>query len=96
MDVLSDDIGMRGEGSYTIKKVRGQEYLYRIHYVKGKQKWEIVGNVKDLDARDPHLIKFRADMLGKQTKELFEKYLSGSIDKAKAKGELMKLLDTIE
>jgi hypothetical protein len=89
----AEDIELRGEGFYTIKKVGNQEYLYKVHYEKGKPVWDIVGNVKDMDPKDPNLAKARAVMLSKEAKDIFEKYCCGLIDKTKARNELTKLLD---
>ena len=88
---LSLDIGM--VGSYTIKRTKNQDYLYKIYYEKGKQKWEIIGNVRDLDPKDPKLAKARAAKLGKEASAILERYFTGAIDKNKAKTELMKLLE---
>ena len=81
------------DGSYTIQKKRDQEYLFRVFYESGKQRWEKVGNVRDLDPKDPNLVKARSVILGKKAKQIIELYLSGKIDKTKAMNEFKKLLD---
>ncbi len=90
--MVSEDIGMAGH--YTIKKIKNQEYLYKISYDKeGKQKWDIIDNVKDLDPKHQGLIEAKTVILGKQVRKILHRYLSGSIDKVKAKAELIKLLE---
>lgn len=93
MTRLAIDEDLRGEGAFTIKRVGNQEYLYKVSTVKGKQKWEIMGNVKDLDPKEPNLVKARTIQILKEVKPILEKYLSGKLDKEKAKSELSKLLD---
>lgn len=46
-----------------------------------------------MDSKHPGLIEARTVILGKKAKEILWKYLSGSIDKARAKAELLKLLE---
>jgi hypothetical protein len=90
---VSEDIAMRGEGSYTIKKISGQEYLYKGYYEKRKLKWKLLGNVKELDPKDPNLIKAKVVNTGREAKEIIERYYSGKLDKEKAVNEFKKLLE---
>jgi len=86
-----------GEGSYTIKTVKGRQYLCRVYYDKqGKQVWETSGNVKDIKPSDPNylnLIKAQGVRFAKEARDIYEQYRSGKIDKTKAKSELNKLLE---
>ncbi len=41
----------------------------------------------------PNLAKAKALLTSKETREIFEKYYSGKLDKEKGKIELLKLLD---
>ncbi|AIF83027.1 hypothetical protein NTE_00952 [Candidatus Nitrososphaera evergladensis SR1] len=93
----ADDLIMHQEtkakGAYTVKKLGQQEYLYHITRVAGKQKWRLLGNVKDIDAKDPNLIKARAVTALPYARSVIERYLAGDIDKAKAKSELARVID---
>lgn len=81
------------KGGYTVKKLGQQEYLYHIVRVAGKQKWHLIGNVKDIDAKDPELVKARAVTALPYARAIIEKYLAGEIDKAKAKSEMSGVID---
>lgn len=81
------------KGAYTVKKLGQQEYLYHIIRIAGKQKWQLLGNVKDIDSKDPNLIKARAVTALPYARSVIERYLAGDIDKAKAKSELAGVID---
>ena len=93
MGKLLSNVDMRGDGSYTVKKVRGHDYLCLVSYENGKQKWKMIGNLEKLDPKNPHLVKYKAISGSKEIIEPLEKYYAGKLDKKKAKSELMKLLD---
>ncbi len=82
-------------GSYTIKRIKNQDYLYERHYEHGRQIWKIIGNVKDVDPKHRGLIEAKSVIIGKKAKEIARQFLSGKIDKDKARNELNKLLDSM-
>ena len=87
------DAGRKTKGGYTVKKLGQQEYLYHVYRDKGKVKWRLLGNVKEIDAKDPNLVKARALSALPYARSVIEKYLAGDIDKAKAKSELAGVID---
>jgi hypothetical protein len=87
------DAGQKSKGGYTVKKLGHQEYLYHVYRHEGKVKWRLLGNVKEIDAKDPNLVKARALSALPLARSVIEKYLAGDIDKAKAKSELAGVID---
>ena len=85
--------GRKTKGGYTVKKLGQQEYLYHVFRDDGKVKWRLLGNVKEIDAKDPNLVKARALSALPLARSVIEKYLAGDIDKAKAKSELAGVID---
>ncbi|HEX9678813.1 hypothetical protein [Nitrososphaera sp.] len=89
----SKDDNRKTKGGYTLKKLGQQEYLYHVYRAEGKVKWRIVGNVKDIDSKDPKLVKARALSVLPYARNVVERYMAGDIDKAKAKSELAGVID---
>ena len=91
--MVNVSLDVKGEGTYIIKLIGKQRYLYKGYYQKGKQKWDLVGNIKEIDPQDANLIKARVLIVRKEAGDIFQKYFAGKIDKIVAKNELIKLLD---